>query len=84
MSCASTDLGSLTSLLTTSPNDAHYALQSSELAFIPIDPLQVIAEGEEGDGVPEDKALALAKAVDMIEEDSDVVKVYTNLAEADE
>ena len=78
---APTDLGTLTSLLTSPPHNAAYALRTSELAFLPNDPLPVLAEGEDGEGVSEDKAESILRLVETLEEEPEIVKVWTNLAE---
>jgi transcriptional/translational regulatory protein YebC/TACO1 len=80
---ASGELSALTTHLTSPPHDAVYALRSSELAYIPIDPVSVLAEGEagEGDGVSEDKAEGVLRLVELLEDEPEVVKVWTNLAE---
>lgn len=72
---APNDLGSLTSLLTSAPHDAAYSLRSSELAYVATDPVVV---GEEG-GVDEDQAQNIGKTIDALEEEPDVVKVWTNM-----
>lgn len=74
-----TDLSSITNALTTS--SSLYDLQSSELVFVPNDPLSLLGPGEEGEGVSEDQAEGILKLVDALEEESDVVKVWTNIAE---
>lgn len=58
-----------------------FTIQSREQVYIPIDPLAVgdVAEGEAG-GISEDRAEALDKVVGMLEEEADVVRVWTNLA----
>ncbi|WOO77245.1 putative transcriptional regulatory protein [Vanrija pseudolonga] len=68
---APTDLGALTDLLTSPPHDASYALVSSELAFLPLDPLPV----DETD----DHFEAAARIAQLLEDDADVVKVWTNI-----
>ncbi|WWD19186.1 hypothetical protein CI109_103644 [Kwoniella shandongensis] len=74
-------LSILTSLLTSESHSEHYTLQSSELAYVANDPLAVLAEGEEGEGVSEETVMGVLRIVDLLEEEGDVVKVWTNLAD---
>lgn len=68
----------LTTLLTSPPHDSLYSLQSSELAYLANEPVPVAtAEGE--DGITEEQAEKIDRCVDMLEEESDTVKVWTNL-----
>ncbi|MEG1621862.1 MAG: YebC/PmpR family DNA-binding transcriptional regulator [Alistipes sp.] len=55
-------------------DDNHYELVSGESAYIPNDTKELDAEGQE----------SIAKLVDRLEEDEDVVNVYHNMKEADE
>lgn len=75
-----TDLGTLTTLLTSPPHDALYSLQTSELAYLANDPVQVTSDGE-GASVAEDKVETVMKGVNALEDDGDVVRVWTNIAE---
>ncbi|WVF67552.1 hypothetical protein IAT40_002309 [Kwoniella sp. CBS 6097] len=77
-------LSPLTSLLSSAPHTADYTLDSSELIFVPTDPVSILTEGEgpsEGEGVSEDVAEGVFRVVDLLEEENDVVKVWTNLAD---
>ncbi len=49
-------------------------IRSSELAYIPVDPLV-------GDDVDEEKAESIVRVVDLLEGEADVIKVWTNLAD---
>jgi transcriptional/translational regulatory protein YebC/TACO1 len=75
-----TDLGTLTTLLTSPPHDALYSLQTSELAYLANDPVQVTSDGE-GASVAEDKVETVMKGVNALEDEGDVVRVWTNIAE---
>ncbi|RSH88843.1 hypothetical protein EHS25_003071 [Saitozyma podzolica] len=74
-----TSLSGLTHILTSPPHSGSYILQSSELAFVPQDPLPIGVD-EEG-GVSEERAESVAKVVDLLEGEGEVVRVWTNLAE---
>lgn len=74
---STTDLGSLTNLFNKPPHNADFSLISAELAYIPSDPLEV---SEDGAGIPETKAESIMSLVEALEDDGDVVKVWTNLA----
>ncbi|GFZ50883.1 hypothetical protein JCM24511_08641 [Saitozyma sp. JCM 24511] len=74
-----TSLSELTRILTSPPHSGSYTLQSSELAFVPQDPLP-IGMDEDG-GVSEERAESVAKVVDLLEGEGEVVRVWTNLAE---
>ncbi|BEJ17193.1 hypothetical protein CspHIS471_0605940 [Cutaneotrichosporon sp. HIS471] len=75
-----TDLASLTTHLTSSPHDTLYELQTSELAYLANDPVEVTEDGE-GASVSEAKVETVMKAVALLEEESDVVRVWTNIDE---
>ncbi|KAL1413359.1 hypothetical protein Q8F55_001119 [Vanrija albida] len=68
---APTELGALTDLLTTAPHDASYALVSSELAFLPLEAIPVDEADEHFE--------AAARIAELLEDEADVVKVWTNL-----
>ncbi|KGB76367.1 mitochondrial protein [Cryptococcus deuterogattii 99/473] len=72
------DLSSITSTLQSNPA---YSLQSSDLVFLPNDPLKVLEEGEEGEGITEETMESVMRLVDTLEEENEVVKVWTNLEE---
>ncbi|KAL0247277.1 hypothetical protein I308_104313 [Cryptococcus tetragattii IND107] len=72
------DLSSITSTLQSNPA---YCLQSSDLVFLPNDPLKVLEEGEEGEGITEETMESVMRLVDVLEEENEVVKVWTNLEE---
>ncbi|WVO21440.1 uncharacterized protein IAS62_002748 [Cryptococcus decagattii] len=72
------DLSSITSTLQSNPA---YYLQSSDLVFLPNDPLKVLEEGEEGEGITEETMESVMRLVDVLEEENEVVKVWTNLEE---
>lgn len=69
------DLSTVTGVLSAAPHDALYSVNNSELAYIPNDPVEVGPEGLE-----EDKAEAIERAIEALEEEPDVVRVWTNLA----
>ncbi|KAK4687018.1 translational activator of cytochrome c oxidase 1, partial [Tremellales sp. Uapishka_1] len=73
------NLSPLTSML--SAKGELYAIQSSELAYLPLDPLAILAEGDDGDGINEERAESVIKIVELLEEEADVVRVWTNLAD---
>lgn len=66
----------MTTHLTSSPHDTNYTLQSSELAYVPVDPLNPAEEG-----VTEKNIEGFLKTVDFLEAEPDVVRVWTNLAD---
>ncbi|WWC71455.1 uncharacterized protein I206_105411 [Kwoniella pini CBS 10737] len=74
-------LSSLTNLFSNLPHSNNYSIQSSDLVYIPIDPLKILEEGEEdkGEGINEETFESVMKIVDLLEEEGDVVKVWTNL-----
>lgn len=69
---APSDLGTVTSALS---NEELYSISDSELVYIPNDPVEVGPEG-----IDEERAEAVEKAVGNLEEEPDVVRVWTNLA----
>jgi transcriptional/translational regulatory protein YebC/TACO1 len=71
------DVGSLTQLLSTPPHSDDFALTSSELVYLPNDPLEVT---DDGMGITEETAEAISNTADILEDEGDVVKVWTNLA----
>ncbi|GMK57548.1 hypothetical protein CspeluHIS016_0403820 [Cutaneotrichosporon spelunceum] len=75
-----TDLAALTTHLTSAPHDTLYELQTSELAYLANDPVPVTADGA-GASVSEDKVETVMKAVTLLEEEGDVVRVWTNIDE---
>lgn len=74
-----TELSTLTNLLSDPSLADKYPIQSSELSFLPTAPLPVLAEGEEGEGISEERAEAVERVVGLLELEGDVVKVWTNL-----
>ncbi|WWC90479.1 uncharacterized protein L201_005415 [Kwoniella dendrophila CBS 6074] len=77
-------LSSLTNLLSAPPHSSIYSVESSDLVYVPTDPLQILGEdGQslEGEGITEETAEGVFKIIDLLEEESDVVKVWTNLAD---
>lgn len=72
------DLSSITSTLQSNPA---YSLQSSDLVFLPNDPLKVLEQGEDGEGITEETMESVMRLVDILEEENEVVKVWTNLDE---
>nr|XP_018261599.1 mitochondrial protein [Kwoniella dejecticola CBS 10117]OBR83757.1 mitochondrial protein [Kwoniella dejecticola CBS 10117] len=81
ISTPTSELSSLTTLFSNPPHSANYSIQSSDLVFVPTDPLKILEDGEEGDGegISEETAEGVMKIVDLLEEEGDVVKVWTNL-----
>lgn len=69
------DLSTVSGVLSSAPNDALYSVNNSELAWIPNDPVEVGPEG-----IDEEKAESIEKAIELLEEEPDVVRVWTNLA----
>ncbi len=62
--------------LSTPPLDKELSILSSELAYVPSDPMEV---SDDGMGVTEDQADIILQVSETLEEDSDVVKVWSNL-----
>ncbi|TYJ55783.1 hypothetical protein B9479_003561 [Cryptococcus floricola] len=74
-------LSPITQLLQLQPNPG-YTIQSSELIFVPNEPLKVLEEGQEGEGgegVREEVVESVGRLVDVLEEETEVEKVWTNL-----
>jgi len=71
------DVGSLTQLLSTPPHSEDFALSSSELVYMPNDPLEVT---DDGMGITDETAETILSTAEILEEEGDVVKVWTNLA----
>ncbi|WVQ72103.1 hypothetical protein IAR50_001648 [Cryptococcus sp. DSM 104548] len=69
-------LSPITQLLQTKPA---YTVQASELIFVANEPLKVLEEGQEGEGVKVDMVESVGKLVDVLEEETEVEKVWTNL-----
>lgn len=69
------DLSTVTTSLSSPPHDKLYSVNNSELAYIPNDPVEVGPEG-----IDEERAEAIEKAIAALEEEPDVVRVWTNLA----
>lgn len=69
------DLSTVAGVLAAPPHDALYRVDNSELAFIPNDPVDVGP-----DGIDEDKAELIERAIAGLEEEQDVIRVWTNLA----
>lgn len=69
---APNDLGALTQLLSSPPHDAAYVINESELAYIAIDPVST------DDLIPE-RVEGVERIIEMLEDDTDVVKVWTNM-----
>lgn len=63
--------------LSKPPLDKELAISSSEVAYIPSDPLEV---SDDGMGLTEEQAEVLMQVSEALEEEMDVVKVFTNLA----
>lgn len=74
------DLSAMTTMLSAPAYSARFPITSSDLCYVPVNPLEVIAAGEEGDGISEERADDLEKVVDALTLEGDVVKVWTNLA----
>ena len=71
------DLGTVNNQLTTPPLDKDLAVISSEPAYVPSDPLDV---RDDGMGLTEEQADLMVQVSEALEEDGDVVKVWSNLA----
>ena len=54
-------------------------MRRSELVYSPLEGLPLLADGEEGEGLTEDKVEIVAKTVEGLEELQDVVRVWTNV-----
>jgi transcriptional/translational regulatory protein YebC/TACO1 len=50
------------------------------MTYEPVEGVDVVEDGEEGEGIREDKVEGLFKLVDALEIESDVTQVWTNLA----
>ncbi|WVQ68378.1 uncharacterized protein L199_006585 [Kwoniella botswanensis] len=83
ISIPTSSLSSLTTLLSSPPHTEHYAVQTSDLVYVPTDPLQILEGTSDGEaeGIDEDTAENIFRIVDLLEEENDVVKVWTNLAD---
>lgn len=75
---APTDLGTLTTLFTSPPHDMLYTVQTSELAYLANDLVPVTEDGE-GVSVAEAKVETVMKGINALEEEADVVRVWTNI-----
>ncbi|WVQ80162.1 hypothetical protein IAT38_002267 [Cryptococcus sp. DSM 104549] len=71
-----TSLGSVTTALCASPE---YTLDCSELVYIPTEPVRILSDGEEGDGISEGAAEAVIRLVDLLEAENEVERVTTNM-----
>ena len=69
------ELSGLNRVLTKDHLD-QYEIQSSELAWVPNEPLE---PGEDGE-MSEERAEGIMKTVELLEEEGDVLQVWTNLA----
>lgn len=79
-----TELSAITNVLGSPAHRDNWQVQSSELAWIPNDPLTVEGEGgDSGMGVSVESAENVQKAIELLEDEQDVVKVWTNLAMED-
>jgi transcriptional/translational regulatory protein YebC/TACO1 len=50
------------------------------MSYEAVEPLEVVSEGEEGDGIREERVESLVKLVDSLEVEQDITQVWTNLA----
>jgi transcriptional/translational regulatory protein YebC/TACO1 len=57
-----------------------WVLRKVEMTYEPVEGVDVVEDGEEGEGIREDKVEGLFKLVDALEIESDVTQVWTNLA----
>lgn len=76
-----TSLGTISAAISSAPQG--FVIQSSELSYIAIDPLAVAEDTKdaaEGAGITEDRAEAVDKVVSLLEEEADVLRVWTNIA----
>ncbi|WVO14469.1 hypothetical protein L204_102104 [Cryptococcus depauperatus] len=71
-------LSSLTQILSS---NSSYTLQSSDLIYVPNDPIKVLdEEAEEGEeGLKEETVESAIRLIELLEEEGEVVKVWTNL-----
>ncbi|WRT68525.1 uncharacterized protein IL334_005502 [Kwoniella shivajii] len=80
ISTPTSSLSPITNLLSNPPYSSDYSIQSSDLVFVPTDPIAILGEGEaQGEGINEEMAESIFRIVDLLEEEGDVVKVWTNL-----
>ncbi|ORY35749.1 transcriptional regulator-domain-containing protein [Naematelia encephala] len=68
-----TQLHAMHTLLSSPPHSSRYTIQSSELAYIPQNPV-------DEDELSEKQNAGLSKVIDGLEADADVVRVWTNLS----
>jgi transcriptional/translational regulatory protein YebC/TACO1 len=73
-------LGVVNSAFSTAPLADDWVLRKVEMTFEPVEGVDVVEDGEEGEGIREDKVEGLFKLVDALEIESDVTQVWTNLA----
>lgn len=83
---ALSDLVAITEAFSSPPHNAKWQVDSSERTFLPIDPLPVLVTPESGDmsgaqedGITESNAELVERALDILENEREVVKVWTNL-----
>lgn len=88
------DLATVTDVFCRPPHDAKWIVESSERTFLPIDPLPVVSsdagggsasgseeEAEVDHGITEERAEAVERIVEILENESEVVRVWTNLGD---
>lgn len=74
------ELSSITTSLSSPENIELWTIRSSEMSYEAVEPLEVVLEGEEGEGIREEKVESLVKLVDSLEVEQDITQVWTNLA----
>jgi transcriptional/translational regulatory protein YebC/TACO1 len=74
------ELSSITTSLSSPENIELWTIRSSEMSYEAVEPLEVVSEGEEGDGIREERVESLVKLVDSLEVEQDITQVWTNLA----
>jgi transcriptional/translational regulatory protein YebC/TACO1 len=72
------DLARITNHFNKDAEAGLYTLVNSEIAYRPVDPVRI---GDDGLGLEEYRAEAMMKAVEMLEAEQDVDKVWTNVVD---
>lgn len=74
------ELGGVNAAFGSTPLSEDWVLRKSEMTYEPVEGVDVVEDGEEGEGIREDKVEGLFKLVDALEMESDITQVWTNLA----
>jgi transcriptional/translational regulatory protein YebC/TACO1 len=74
------ELSSISTALSSPRNMEDWTIRSAEMSYEAVEPVEVVAEGEEGEGIKEERVESLVKLVDSLEVEQDITQVWTNLA----